>query len=269
MNLTISQVSKYMIFVIVWLKMLKKVRIISLINAFIFLSFSANATYLISKDKIVFAGEPFNGIIAPSLTIDQLPYKKAEVKSSLSLVIMGQLGNAFFEGNRFGYLFNRTQYGAFAAVGQIRAHQYIELNDQHTEDKDKAFEAGLQWSKPLGYGWVSQVSLFQDVSDTHHGQEMELAFYRRDNFDKFRLLTMFSAQQQSQSLTSYYTDAENYQADADLNFELELIGVYEITSRLNALMVYRHYLHGSGLKNSPLTQSDQTKRLILGLGWSF
>jgi len=228
-----------------------------------------NSRFKISTDEITIAEQSFRGVAAIAVGNDDLPYQNMSVQVAPSIIVMGQIGKVFIEGNRAGYLLHRNEYGAFSAIGQIRSHQYLEQEAQTGIEREKALEAGVQWAKPVGAGWVSQVTLFQDISDTHQGQELEVSFYRRDHFGDFRLLSLFALQQQSQDLTGYYADTLDYKSDGDLNAEVEFIGVYEVTDKINVLAVYRHYLHGSGLSDSPLTDDDETKRLILGVGLSF
>lgn len=240
----------------------------------------ADENYAFNSEEIIINGHEFNGVVVPSVSADSLPYKGVDTQLAPSVIVMGQIGNVFIEGNRFGYLLNRSSYGGFSAVAQIRSHQYLpEDNTLNLESRDKAFEIGAQFARPLGNDWFGQITAFTDISGVHKGQELELSVYRRDFFGDFRLLTLFAAQQQTKSLTGYYADVSGqsadvsglaeYQASADLNFEFELIGIYELTSQLNALFVYRHYIHGDGFSSSPLADGDQTQRFVVGLGWSF
>lgn len=211
----------------------------------------------------------FEGLVVPAIGIDNLPYKNSDLQIAPSLIVMGRLGDLFIEGNRAGYLVNRSALGALSVMGQVRTHQYIP-QESTFGTRDKSMELGLQLAKPLAYGWTGQVTAFTDVSDTHQGSELELSVYRRDYFgENFRLLTMFAAQQQDQKLTSFYADAMNYKADADLNLEFELLGVYEFNQDWSAVVVYRHYFHGDGIAQSPITDKDETIKLALGIGYRF
>lgn len=210
----------------------------------------------------------FSGVVAPAVTTEVLPYRDVDTQVNPSLIIMGRSGKLFIEGNRAGYLLNRTDFGALSLLGQSRNHQYIP-DDASLMKRDKAFELGFQLAKPITDSWSAQLTLFTDASDTHNGQEIEFGFYRRDFWGDFRLLTLFALQQQSRSLTGYYADTQEYSADGDLNGEVEFIGVYEWTRDINLTFVYRHYVHGNGLADSPLTDSRQTRKFSLGVGWSF
>lgn len=210
----------------------------------------------------------FSGVVAPAIGVDSLPYRDTETEVYPSLLIMGNIGKLFIEGNRAGYVLNRSDFGAFSIVGQSRTHQYIP-DSSALEERDKALEFGVQLAKPIGGGWSGQLTLFTDVSDTHKGQEIEIAAYRRDFFGDFRLLTLVALQQQNKDLTQYYAGTDTYKPDGDLNAELEFIGVYDITEDISAIAVFRHYFHGSGIDDSPLTDSNQTTRFMFGIGWSF
>ncbi|NVK25645.1 MAG: MipA/OmpV family protein [Gammaproteobacteria bacterium] len=251
-------------------------------NFLVVILFSVLSTSVIAQEKFVFNssevvinGESFHGVVVPSLSVDELPYRSVDTQITPSLLVMGQIGKVFIEGNRIGYLITRGDHGGFSAIAQVRSHQYLPKdNELGITARDKAFEIGAQLAKPLGSDWFAQLTALTDVSNTHKGQELELSVYRRDFFGDFRLLSLFAAQQQSKKLTGYYSDVdlvedENHRAGADLNFEFELIGVYDITENINAVFVYRHYLHGDGLANSPLSSNDQTQRLVLGVGWTF
>jgi outer membrane scaffolding protein for murein synthesis (MipA/OmpV family) len=181
---------------------------------------------------------------------------------------MGNVGNVFIEGNRAGYRLTGTRFGALSLVGQVRSHQYIP-EDSSLLERDKAVEMGVQLAKPINDTWTFQATALTDVSDTHKGQEFELGVYRRDFFGDLRVLSLLAVQQQTKKLTSYYASTDSYTANADTNFELELIGVYPVTEDIEAVMVYRHYLHGEEFKNSPITSGSETKKLSIGLGWRF
>lgn len=210
----------------------------------------------------------FEGLVAPAISVDDLPYKDTDTQVDPSLLVMGRVGDLFIEGNRAGYRLTRTEFGALSVVGQLRTHQYIP-DDSPLGERDKAVELGLQLAKPIGMGWSLQATALTDISDTHQGQEFELGAYRRDSFGDFRLLSLFAVQVQSDKLTGYYADGEGYEAEGDVNYEIELIGVYPLTENVEAALVYRHYFNGSELKNSPLTDASSTQKLTLGIGWRF
>lgn len=217
-----------------------------------------------AKEGLDFA---FTGVAAAGVSVDQLPYRNIDPQVGGSLFVMGRSSNLFFEGNRIGYLVQRTEYGAFSVIGQRRTHQY--LPKSNGVEREKAIELGGQWALPVGAGWMAQLSGFTDVSSTHNGAELELSAYRRDTFGDVRLLTNFALQAQNQSLTGYYADTPTYTASSDINVEVELIAVYELSESVSLVGVYRHYRHGSGLANSPLTDSRHTQRLVMAVGWSF
>lgn len=210
----------------------------------------------------------FKGLVAPAVSIDKLPYKNTDVQVSPSMLVMGNFSNLFIEGNRAGYRLNRSELGSFSVIGQLRTHQYIP-DETPFEQRDKAVELGFQLARPVGGGWSLQTSALTDVSNKHKGQEYELGIYRRDTIGSVRLLSLFALQKQSKKLTGYYADSGNYKAKGDTNIELELIGVYPVTDNLEAVLIYRHYFHGSGLKDSPLTDSNATQKLSVGMGWRF
>lgn len=210
----------------------------------------------------------FKGLVAPAVSIDNLPYKDTDTEVAPSLLVMGHAGKLFIEGNRAGYRLNRSELGAFSVVGQLRTHQYIP-DDSPFEERDKAVELGFQLAKPIGAGWNIQATALTDVSSKHKGQEYELGLYRRDMIGDVRLLSLFAVQKQSKKLTGYYADTAGYEADGDTNVEVEFIGIYPVTENLEAIMVYRHYFHGSELKDSPLTDASSTQKLSIGMGWRF
>ena len=236
----------------------------SITTLFWFLALLSNPAWALAEFDI-----NFSGLVAPAIGVDSVPYRGAESEPYGAVLVMGRIGDLFIEGNRLGYLFDRTDYGALSLVGQIRSHQYLP-DEVFQGDEDKAFELGLQVAKPIGLGWVGQLSTFSDVSDTHNGHEIELGAYRRDFFGDLRLLTLVALQQQSRTLTSHYAETPDYKpSSGDLNLELELIAVYPITENVSALGVFRHYVHGDGLADSPLTDGRETSRLLLGIGWQF
>ncbi len=210
----------------------------------------------------------FKGLVAPAVSIDNLPYKDTDTQVAPSLLVMGHAGKLFIEGNRGGYRLNRSELGAFSIVGQLRTHQYIP-DDAPFAERDKAVELGFQLARPIGAGWSLQATALTDVSSKHKGQEYELGIYRRDTIGQMRLLSLFAVQKQSKKLTGYYADTAGYEADGDTNVELELIGIYPVTDNIEAVMVYRHYFHGSELKDSPLTDASSTQKLSIGMGWRF
>jgi hypothetical protein len=210
----------------------------------------------------------FKGIVVPAITIDSLPYKDVETQFAPSIVVMGRLGNAFIEGNRFGYMVNRSELGALSLVGQIRSHQYIPVTENLTERK-KAFEIGVQLARPITENWRAQFNVFTDISDTHSGTEFEAGLYRRFSWDKLRLLTYVAIQHQNKKLTGYYTDTADYSATSTLSGEVEFIASYELKPQLEIVAISRIYAHDSDFQASPLIDSGTTQRWLIGLGWRF
>jgi outer membrane protein len=213
----------------------------------------------------------FNGFIAGAITQDNLPYANVDIAHNPSVLILGRLGDVFIEGNRAGYPLKRLGWGTLSALGQIRNHQYLEADDSVliNEDRKRAVELGPQLSVPLGGGYVSQFTLFQDISGAHESQEFEASVYKRWNIDKLQLVGTLAAQYQTQDLMNYYVGTDNYEADSELTSEIELLATYDITRDWSAIAVWRYYKHGSDFKNSPLTDGDTTQRVAIGIGRFF
>ena len=213
----------------------------------------------------------FNGLITGAVSSDELPYQQVSTTHQPSLLVFGRLGQVFIEGNRAGTLINRFSFGALSLIGQLRTHQYLDASETNltNKDRDKSIELGPQISIPLGFGLVSQFSLLQDVSGKHKGQEYEAAIYKRFRFDNLSVLATLAAQYQNDELVDYYVGTTNYQGQADLTQEIELLGTYELNDEWSAVAVWRYYQHGSEIKNSPLTNADHTQRIALGIGYHF
>lgn len=213
----------------------------------------------------------FNGLVAGALSQDNLPYKQVDTQSQPSLLIFGRLGDVFIEGNRAGLPLKRFGFGTLSAMGQLRTHQYLDASKTNltAEDRDKSIELGPQLSVPLGNGFFSQFSVLQDISAKHEGQEYEAAIYKRFAFDDLRIIATLAAQYQSQKLMDYYVGTDAYQPGAELTQEIELLGVYDINDNWSVVGVWRYYQHGSEFKNSPLTNSQATQRVALGIGYHF
>jgi len=228
--------------------------------------FSAN-----TQSDSLFTLPEFNGLIAGALSVDDLPYKQTSTLQQPSLLVFGRVGRVFIEGNRAGLPVIRTDFGTLSIMGQLRTHQYLNASDTNLTDKnrEKSIELGPQFSMPLGQGFVSQFSLLQDVSNTHQGQELEAAVYKRFIFNKLRVVATLAAQYQSDKLVNYYAGTTNYQGRADLTKEIELLGTYDFNDRWSAVAVWRYYLHGNEIQASPLVKSDHTERIALGIGYYF
>jgi len=213
----------------------------------------------------------FNGLIAGAVNQDDLPYAQVDSKVGPSLLVFGRLGDVFIEGNRAGYPIKRFDFGALSAVGQIRTHQYLNADDTNLtdEDRNRAIEIGPQLSLPLGSGYVSQFTLFQDISGQHESQEFEAAIYKRFIFDDVRIITTLAAQYQTEDLMNYYVGTNNYRAEGEWTQEIELLGVYDLNKDWSLTAMWRYYQHGSDFKRSPLTDRDTTSRVAFGIGRHF
>ena len=67
----------------------------------------------------------------------------------------------------------------------------------------------------------------------------------------------------------YYVGTDTYQPKAELTQEIELLGVYDINDNWSAVGIWRYYQHGDEFKNSPLTHTQTTQRVALGIGYHF
>ena len=213
----------------------------------------------------------FNGFVAGALSQDDLPYKQVASKQQPSVLILGRLGDVFIEGNRAGLPIKRFDWGSLSAIGQIRNHQYLEAKDSPliNEDKKRAIEVGPQFSIPLGHGYVSQFTLFQDISDAHNSQEFEASLYKRFTISDLQIVGTLAAQYQTADTMNYYVGTDNYRAKAELTSEIELLATYDLTKDWSAIAVWRYYRHGNDFNNSPLTDGRITERVAIGIGRYF
>ncbi|GAA6135573.1 hypothetical protein NBRC116188_23630 [Oceaniserpentilla sp. 4NH20-0058] len=230
---------------------------------------------LLTVSPLLFAHDwqlpEFNGLIAPAIGSDDLPYQQVNTKTQPSLLIFGRLGDAFIEGNRIGYPIKRFGFGNLSAIGQLRTHQYLEASDTNltNQDRERAIEVGPQFSVPLGQGYVSQFSLFQDISGKHDAQEFEAAIYKRFVFEDLRLVTTLAAQYQSEKLMDYYVGTDNYAPRSEWTQEIELLAVYDLNENWSIVAMWRYYKHGKEFESSPLTSGDTTQRFAFGIGHHF
>ena len=213
----------------------------------------------------------FQGFVFGGATYNDLPYRGVEPETTPGLIIIGRMGDVFIEGNRAGYPLARLGFGTLSAIGQIRMHQYLEANDTTliSEDRKRAIEIGPQLSIPLSHGVISQFSLFQDISGAHDSHEFEASLYKRFVFDRARIVATLAAQYQSEDLMNYYVGTDNYQAHSEWTSEAELLATYDMTDDWSAILVWRYYQHGRDFEGSPLTSSDRTQRVALGIGRYF
>lgn len=213
----------------------------------------------------------FNGLVSAAISQDNLPYQQISTQTQPSLLVFGRLGDVFIEGNRASLPLKRFGFGTLSALGQVRTHQYLDANNTNLtdQDRDKSIELGPQLSIPLGQGFVSQVSVLQDISGKHKAQEYEAAIYKRYVFNELRIIATLAAQYQSQDLMNYYVGTETYHANAELTQEIELLTVYDITQDWSAVAVWRYYRHGDEFANSPLTNGRTTQRVAFGIGRHF
>ena len=213
----------------------------------------------------------FNGLFAGAITYDDIPYEGVDTELTPSLLILGRIGHAFIEGNRASYPIKRLGWGTVSLVGQVRMHQYLDADDSPLTDDDRkrGVELGPQLSIPLGNGYVSQFTLFQDLGVAHESQELEASIYKRFNVEELTLIATLAAQYQTEDLMDYYVGTDNYRAKAELTKEIELLATYPINEDWNAIAVWRYYQHGNNFEDSPLTDSDTTQRFAIGLGMHF
>ncbi|MCG8669016.1 MAG: MipA/OmpV family protein [Pseudomonadales bacterium] len=213
----------------------------------------------------------FNGLIAGAVTYENLPYRGVDIEYNPSLLVLGSIGDGFIEGNRAGYPVKRLGWGTLSLVGQIRMHQYLDASDSPLTDEDRkrGIELGPQLSVPLGNGYISQFTIFQDLGVAHESQEFEASVYKRFRFEELSVIATLAAQYHTADLMNYYVGTEDYNAKAELTQELELLATYPLSEHWSAIAVWRYYRHGSDFENSPLTNSDTTQRFAIGLGMRF
>lgn len=213
----------------------------------------------------------FNGLIAGAIGHDDLPYQQVEANTQPSVLIFGRLGDVFIEGNRVRYPIKRFGFGSLSAVGQLRTHQYLDASqtDLTNKDRDRAIEIGPQLSLPLGDGYVSQWTLFHDISGKHESQEFEASVYKRLIVNDFRLVTTLALQYQTEELMEYYVGTGAYSPRCEWTQEIELLAVYDLNQDWSMTAMWRYYQHGRQFNNSPLTKGDVTQRFAFGLGRHF
>jgi outer membrane scaffolding protein for murein synthesis (MipA/OmpV family) len=248
-------------------------------------------------DKVI---DPIYGLWSIAATAKNSQFKAVNNTLKATPLIFGGFGPIFIEANRFGYNFYRDGTYFSSLIGNIRNHSNLSSDDikssqflrrYNLDERKGAFETGIQVGRRFDNGWVSRISLLQDISSTHKGQEIEATLYRRDNFkplanfNSIRLLTTLGLQSQSQDLNDYYygintnelanNNQESYQADSGWSAELELIATYDFSLQKNGKKnwgVYaglRHYRFSDTVNNSPIIESGLVQQYFMGLGRYF
>jgi outer membrane scaffolding protein for murein synthesis (MipA/OmpV family) len=213
----------------------------------------------------------FKGLVAGAVMQESLPYKGVDTSYAPSILILGHIGKLSIEGSRLNYSLKQLNWGALSALGQLRTHQHLEASDSPlTErDRDRSLELGAQLSIPIRQGISGRLSVLQDISAKHKGQEYEASAYMGTNLGPVKLLMILALQYQSKKLLDYYVGTDHYQPKADLTYGLELLFTLPFADDWAFTALGRLYQHGNQFSDSPLTDNDQTHLISLSVGYYF
>lgn len=175
------------------------------------------------------------------------------------------------EANRASYPLYRDGEWFASAVGHYRS--FMALSKEDAEDlgvdaRNPAIEAGVLLGRRLGGGYVTRLSLLQDVSATHEGQELDWQLFRHDDIGEVRLLTALGVQFQSSDLTDYYFSTDSYSPDSSYSAELELIASWS-QGRVGYFVGTRSYLFSEEVSDSPIVDRPELIQLFAGVGYQF
>jgi outer membrane protein len=160
-----------------------------------------------------------------------------------------------------------------AAVSTGLAGQFTVLE---LPDRDFALNMGVEllWNWPKGQ---VQWQLLQDVSDAHHGAQMDLTYSRSWRTGRWAFKPSIGLSWQSAKLVDYYYGVNNrdqlfelvYPGEATINASVGLLVSYRINNRLSYVTRFTHTELGSEISNSPLIDTDHTQAYFSGLFYRF
>ncbi len=197
-----------------------------------------------------------------------------------------------YVGDRFSYIGGEIQYGLNSGngsetylVAQIRPPQFysasLDLDDdpvvEGMKDRDTAFELGLGLKSHTTWGQFVLEGLF-DVTSTHEGYELTAKYSYPKQTGSWLVEPAIGLQLQSRDFVNYYhgvliSEAQDgrpvYRGDEAINTLTSLMVGYTINAQLLAIAGMEQIMFDTGITDSPIVDEKQTRKVYLGLIYTF
>ncbi len=144
-------------------------------------------------------------------------------------------------------------------------------------DRDFALNVGLELLAAGQFGEL-QASLTTDATSKHEGHEAIISFSRHWQLQRLGITTSVGATWKSEELVGYYYGLEpdenpgliiSYDGESTTNTDFTLGLNYPLRKNTSLIGQFSYVRLGSGIRNSPLIESDHTRSVFLGVFFHF
>ncbi len=134
--------------------------------------------------------------------------------------------------------------------------------------------AELLYSTPMGQ---LQAQLLTDVSGVHNGKQLNLDFSQVWGVNRWRFKANIGVSWQSKETVDYYYGIDSnagdfnisYTGRSTLNSHIGVLLSYRINNNISYVNQFKYSQLGSGIRNSPLIEADNTTSYFSGLYYRF
>ncbi|MFQ5469717.1 MAG: MipA/OmpV family protein [Gammaproteobacteria bacterium] len=186
----------------------------------------------------------------------------------------------FFEMNDFGYSMVDRQGYQLGLIGSLRFDGYDSGDSpalQGMRPRDHAIDGGVRivLSGSLGEAEVKGIT---DLTNTHDGSEISIAFSRPIIFHKTMIKPSLAVRWKSKKLMNYYygvaTDEVRsgraaYNPDASLSWVTELDVMHGLSKHLSVVVNLAYEQLGTEYTDSPIIEDDYVITMFGGLIYRF
>ncbi len=151
-----------------------------------------------------------------------------------------------------------------------------EVTQLNLSDRDFSINVGLEvlWGTPKGQ---LQWQIFQDVSNTHDGLQMELDFSHTWAKGRWAFKPNVGLSWKSADLVDYYYGIDRSSSTTGISYEgkqtthVNVGGLisYRINNNLSYVNQFKYTFLGDAVRNSPLIDEDRTLSYFSGVFYSF
>ncbi len=154
------------------------------------------------------------------------------------------------------------------------------LSDQlkGINERENAIDAGIKLNYFTDYFGHLSMSIMQDISDVHQGNEINLSYEYTFEFGDIALSPSLYVNRQNGNLVDYYYGVEAkesranrkaYQGEATFNYGVGLSLSYQFTDAWALFTMANLTRFGSGIADSPIVENDYAWSSGLGIVYSF
>ncbi len=194
--------------------------------------------------------------------------------------------------DRFSFIGGKIYYGLSSGnasetyfVGQVRPRQFYsassdfneDLDIEGVKDRDPAFEMGLGLKNHMTWGQI-ELEVLADVSHAHQGYELTARYSYPKQTGRWLIEPAIGLQLQSSDLVDYYhgvlvsearDDRPAYRGGQAINTLTSLMVGYTVNAQLLAIAGMEQLVLDTSITDSPIVSEKQTRKVYLGLIYTF